>query len=209
MYSKGCLMIVVIASLLQMVVDGFSTGAAGCGPAPSVSGVHLQASATKTVANYQWSTSLKPVNFKVGDTVVAEGGSFTVKALQNTEIKVVGINGNAGIKGVLFRLSAGSEYDLTGAILPGESTKSAGACKSPIVGVTHIAANDKPEVSAILKLPNKVGQIKLDVTAVFFNSDTVSQYTNATFTIDVTGCKFVTTGGFFARLFGRGKRVCK
>jgi hypothetical protein len=157
---------------------------------------------------------LKPVNFKVGDTVVAEGGSFTVKAQQDTEIKVVGINGNVGIKGVLFRLSAGSDYDttgsiLTGAILPGESTKSAGACKLPVVGVTHIAANDKPEVSAILKLPNKVGKINLDVTAVFFNSDTVSQYTNATFTIDVTACKVTTTGGFFARLFGRGKKVCK
>jgi hypothetical protein len=199
----------VVLMLVALVanVKGFSTGAAGCGPAPSVGGAHLDNVAPKTVEVLPFKSVSRPVTFSIGGKAIEIGGTATVNALSSTEVK---INGTL-VKGVLIRLSSSDGYDLTDTILPKLNTKIAGACTSPVVGITHTAAFDKPEVSGTLKFPTKSDTpIDVDVTVVFFNSDTRSIYTSAKFKINVGPCKTRTVcGSGIAGVINRLLNRCK
>jgi hypothetical protein len=221
MISKNSFRILIVAMTTLMIVttvNGFSSGAAGCGPAPSVGGAHLDNSGGKTVQILEFNSDVttRPITLYIDNKIIPVNGTAIIKSGTSVDIT---LNGTL-IKGVLVRLSSTSGIDLTGTILPKLHTKVAGACSilsTTVTGITHIAANDKPEIRGTIKFPPSIVKrttvLDLDITVVFFNSDTRSIFTYGKFQIQINPCTKRRIcrrgiGGILDSIFNRCKQVC-
>lgn len=149
------LLLVLLASYN---VESYPYGAGGCGEGKAALGrVHLRRFlGLRQVKSY----TLAQKNIVV--TLDATPLSSTPKAFAQGityPIKVVGQN----MKGLLFRVP-----DLMGDLLPGENTKIASVCKSPVVGITHTNAATKSSFSGSLKFTASKSY-QIDVMVVFKN----------------------------------------
>jgi hypothetical protein len=184
----------IVFALLLAFVEGYSTGAAGCGKSPSVAGEHVDTKKGKRkVFSLKWTD--RALNLTVDGVTIKPNSTINLVAGKVLEIKLVGKK----IKGSLFRLSGTPiTYNFTESLTTGIQTKIATNCKSYPGGLTHFSSAEKVALSGSMKFDEPLN-INLDMTVVFMNNSTRSEYTYGQFKFRV--CK-KTTCSFLGGLFG-------
>jgi hypothetical protein len=168
-----------VFTLVVAYANGFPSGAGGCGPYPSLASKHYDTSNGKIVTELPFSPA---VSISSGDLLLPLGGTIYVAAGETMNMNING----TGIKGVLFRLSAIPDVNLSGVPVPGVGAAIASACSLPLVGITHKDNLDKTSIGGTLKF-KEAANITVDLTVVFANNATASDYTGGKFYIRV--CK--------------------
>jgi hypothetical protein len=175
----------IIAALSSRLglVQGYSTGAGGCsGGMPAVSGLHREQS---TIVN--GTLDAGRLTLVVND-VELNFTTFDIK-LNTSATNTIYVSGVNTYKGVLYRLEAHDESDVTGMLelVEGDSnTKFAdNVCVAPVAGVTHANSDEKNEVPVTLITGEDPALYHLDVTIVLQNSADRSEYYYSRYTITV------------------------
>jgi hypothetical protein len=172
----------ILLTLVVTCTDGFPGGAGGCGPYPSIGAPHFDTSNGKIVTELPFATGPKALSLIVGGSPHAISGTTTVKVGAITDMNIIG----TGIKGVLFRLSAIPDVNLSGVPVPGAGAAIASACTLPLIGITHTNNIEKTSIGGTVQF-KQATNITVDLTVVFSNNATTSQYTGGKFYIRV--CK--------------------
>jgi hypothetical protein len=205
--------------IILPVANGFSSGAGGCGPAPSIGFPHTNTivptdNSTRPVTIYPFNSSERAVTITISSRIIQPDTTVTLKVNRNYAIKLSGYP----FKGFLFRLAVAntSSYNLSEAITPFlDFGQVPAVCtgSSKVTGITHTSNSLKNDVTGFLYFEKPIDVVNLDVTVVFLNNNTGSEYSSAKFNITVAPCtkKKICGGGilgFFRKLFNRCITFC-
>jgi hypothetical protein len=166
-----------------VVIQAYSNGAGSCaGSTAAVGGLHLESSGGHAVVSGTLAGSGTVVT--VGGTILdpSSGQATTVPIGQDLLINVE--SGDVGYLGVLVRLEFPNDVDTTGALVAGANTKVASVCTAPVVGITHMNANEKKSSTGTIRLDEAVDGVNLDVTVVFANGASGSVYSYTGFILN-------------------------
>jgi hypothetical protein len=187
-----------IATLLLPSVGGFATGAQGCGAnGPAVGGAHLGLDDNRLVSVKPWSSA---DTLKIDGALMVKGANTLATRPKLLRADV------AQFKGILIRLSYKADPNSTAyeySIIPNTAgIATAKVCVAPVVGITHTSNNIKQVAEGKLNITSP-GVYTVDITVVFNNNQTTSEYTHQGYEIDVQCPTICKPGSFFANIFCR------
>lgn len=162
----------------SLYVECYPSGAGGCkGGKAAVGGTHkfklIGSVAKKTLAE-------KKVKISVGGVSVLEGKTVSVAAGKSHTIKVNGTD----MKGILVRVKAKNGVSTKSVLTPGSLTQAAKVCASPVVGITHKSNDKQKSYTGTIKFQKATSGVILDITVVFINSLTKSEYAYGQLKVD-------------------------
>lgn len=146
------------------IISCFSTGSGGCnGGIAAVGGTHLTQSKVQN-----GSLASGKIVVAIDGSVLDVNQTFTFPSNKSLDITIEG--SQLDFKGFLIRVQAPNGYDTTNVITPNDNLgQMAAVCTAPIVGITHVTAEQKPLVSGTLLFPTDVDDVDFDITVVFIN----------------------------------------
>jgi len=172
---------VVISLFLAFLVSNvrsFENGAGGCvGGKVAVGGPHLTQPTvvSRTLAQ-------KGVTVSIGGVTIAPGKTGVVPYGRSLTIRV----NSREMEGILIRVQAPSGVSTRGVLTPGRGLQMARACRSPVVGVTHMDDFYRSSFVSQVRFPNPTRGVIFDISIVYENDENRAEHAYGRIRVDFT-----------------------
>lgn len=167
-------------NIVSMFVNAYPTGAGSCvGGEAAVGGSHVDQSNGKQVIGATLAQGKVGVKIDNGAYIAPEETNDL--STQTDYTITLETEFTQGFKGVLLRLEvldSDTNVDTTGALTSVDANvlKICELCEAPVVGLTQVDSSPKISVEARMRLDQAATNVRLDVTMVAINNETISVY---------------------------------
>lgn len=166
--------------IVSMFVNAYPTGAGSCiGGQAAVGGSHIDTSNGKQV--YPGTLTQGKVGIMIDNGAYLEPEQSNQLSTQTDYTLRLETEFTQGFKGVLLRLEvldSNAAVDTVNVLsaIDDNVLKPCDLCESPVVGLTQVDSTPKTYVEAQMRLNQAASNVRLDVTIVGINNETISLY---------------------------------